>query len=66
MKLKAPPSVGDPCVAGIAIAAHDGVYEVDAEIAALLIECFGFVAVGAAKSAAASPPRRRKPDARKA
>jgi hypothetical protein len=45
MKLKAPPGVGEPCVAGAAIAARDGIYEVEAEIGALLIEAFGFVAV---------------------
>jgi hypothetical protein len=43
MKLKAPPSVGDPCVAGVTIAPRNGVYEVEAEIGALLMECFGFV-----------------------
>jgi hypothetical protein len=47
MKLKAPPGVGDPCVAGATIAARDGLYEVEAEIGALLIECFSFVAVEA-------------------
>ena len=52
MKLKAPQGVGDPCVAGVIIASRDGVYEVEPEIGALLIECFGFVAVEAA-------PRRR-------
>jgi hypothetical protein len=71
MKLKAPEGVGDPCVAGVAIIAHDGLYEVEAEIGALLIECFGFVEAGAAEApkiaspgapAAAKPasaPRRR-------
>jgi hypothetical protein len=39
MKLKAPPGVGDPCVAGAVIAARNGIYEVEAEIGALLIEC---------------------------
>ena len=43
MKLKAPEGVGDPCVAGAVIAARNGIYEVEAEIGALLIECFGFV-----------------------
>jgi hypothetical protein len=43
MKLKAPPGVGDPCVAGVTIAPRNGVYEVEAEIGALLMECFGFV-----------------------
>jgi hypothetical protein len=45
MNLKAPEGVGEPCVAGVAIVARDGRYEVDAEVAALLIECFGFVEV---------------------
>ena len=48
MKLKAPPGVGDPCVAGVAIVARDGLYDVEAEIGALLIEAFGFVEVEAA------------------
>jgi hypothetical protein len=73
MKLKAPPGVGDPCVAGVAIVARDGLYDVEAEIGALLIECFGFVetktpatAEGstAATSTVAKPvpaPRRRAP-----
>jgi hypothetical protein len=43
MKLKAPPGAGDPCVAGVNIAPRNGVYEVEAEIGALLMECFGFV-----------------------
>lgn len=67
MKLKAPPGVGDPCVAGVAIAPRGGVYEVEAEMAALLIEVFGFVAVEAAAPAKAAPAvRRGKPAARKA
>jgi hypothetical protein len=68
MKLKAPQGVGDPCVAGAAIAPRDGVYEVAPEIGALLIECFGFVAVDAAaeKAKAAAAMRRAKPAARKA
>ena len=45
MKLKAPKGVGDPCVAGAAIASRDGVYDVDAEVGALLMGCFGFVAI---------------------
>jgi hypothetical protein len=45
MKLKAPPGVGDPCVAGVVIAPRDGVYDVEDGIAALLMECFGFVEV---------------------
>ncbi len=43
MKLKAPPGVGDPCVAGVTIAPRNGVYEVEPVVGALLIECFGFV-----------------------
>jgi len=69
MKLKAPQGVGDPCVAGVAISSRDGVYEVEAEIGALLIECFGFVVVeeGAAEKAKAAPAARRaKPAPRKA
>ena len=67
MKLKAPPGVGDPCVAGVVINARDGVYEVEPEAAALLIECFGFVAVdedAAEKQKAVPAARRRKPTAR--
>jgi hypothetical protein len=45
MKLKAPQGVGDPCVAGATITARSGIYEVEPEVGALLIECFGFVAV---------------------
>jgi len=64
MKLKAPEGVGDPCVAGVAITPRDGIYEVEADIGALLIECFGFVALeaGAAeKPKAPLAPRRGKP-----
>jgi hypothetical protein len=66
MKLKAPEGVGDPCVAGVVIAARDGVYEVEAVIGALLIECFGFVEVETPEKAIAvavpaSAPRRRVP-----
>jgi len=66
MKLKAPSGVGDPCVAGVVIAARDGLYEVEAEIGALLIECFGFIEVEAADrsrsvSAPAGPPRNPAP-----
>ena len=43
MKLKAPQGAGGPCVAGAIIAARDGLYEVEAEIGAMLIECSGFV-----------------------
>lgn len=62
MKLKAPEGVGDPCVAGVAITSHNGVYEVTPEIGALLIECFRFVEAGAddkadqAAAAAAARP----------
>ncbi len=82
MKLKAPPGVGDPCVAGVAIASRDGVYEVEPAVGALLVECFGFVELQpdatatpkvevAAPATAAAPkvaaaPRRGKPAARKA
>lgn len=54
MKLKAPPGVGDPCVAGVVLAPRDGFYEVEPEVGALLIECFCFVAVGPEKAKAAS------------
>lgn len=74
MKLKAPPGVGDPCVAGVTISARDGVYEVEAEVGALLVECFGFLPAEAAgdgsSTAAPAKPgaavRRGKPAARKA
>jgi hypothetical protein len=77
MRLKAPPGVGDPCVAGITIAPRDGFYEVEAEIGALLIECFGFAEVGAGEKAPAAPAaspapraapklRRSRPAAKKA
>ena len=63
MKLKAPQGVGDPCVAGVVIAARDGVYDVEAEVGALLVECFGFVEAetdtGAAETAKATPAARR-------
>jgi hypothetical protein len=60
MKLKAPEGVGDPCVAGAVIAVRNGVYEVEAEIGALLIECFGFVEVDrTARPGAVPAPRRR-------
>ena len=68
MKLKAPSGVGEPCVAGVAIFARDGFYEVEAEIGALLIECFGFAEVEApAKPSAvrAPAPRRARPAAKK-
>jgi hypothetical protein len=69
MKLKAPEGVGDPCVAGVIVAPRDGIYEVEAQIGALLIESFGFVEVeadAAAKPKAAPAARRVKPAARKA
>jgi len=69
MKLKAPEGVGDPCVAGVVIAPRQGVYEVEAEIGALLIECFGFVAIEAdatGKVKRASAARRAKSAAGKA
>jgi hypothetical protein len=68
MKLKAPPSVGEPCVAGVAILARNGLYEVEAETGTLLIECFGFVEVEAPakpRAAGASAPRRPRPAAKK-
>ena len=69
MKLKAPEGIGDPCVAGVTIVSRDGLYEVEAEIGALLIECFGFVAVetpAAEKSIIpAATPRRAKVSTRK-
>lgn len=62
MKLKAPQGVGDPCVAGVVIAARDGLYEVKAEIGALLIECFGFIAIDE-RSNAVTPDAPRSPGA---
>jgi hypothetical protein len=59
MKLKAPEGVGTPCVAGAVIAPREGVYEVETEIGALLIECFGFVEAGAEQKAKAAPRRLR-------
>jgi hypothetical protein len=63
MKLKAPEGVGDPCVAGVILTSRGGCYEVEPEVGTLLIECFGFMPVGAHVSAAAvlpSKPRRRR------
>lgn len=68
MKLKAPQGVGDPCVAGVTIVPRDGVYEVDADIGALLIECFGFAeaaAVAVAREKGAPGGGRARPAARK-
>jgi hypothetical protein len=68
MKLKAPQGVGDPCVAGAAISSRDGFYEVEAEIAALLIECFGFAEADVAtkdKGVRASASRRSRPAVKK-
>ena len=57
MKLKAPAGVGDPCVAGVVFTARDGIYEVEAEVGALLIEAFGFVeAETARRPRGAAPP----------
>lgn len=68
MKLKAPQGAGDPCVAGVVIAARDGLYDVEAEIGALLMECFGFTeaeadgsAPGRSVAGAANAVRRRAP-----
>jgi hypothetical protein len=66
MKLKAPEGVGDPCVAGIVIESANGLYDVEAEIGALLIECFGFVEVADEVKADVAPaPRRGRPPAKK-
>jgi hypothetical protein len=51
MKLKAPEGVGDPCIAGVTVTPRDAVYEVDLEVGALMIECFGFVEVGSGEKA---------------
>ncbi|MFZ3349569.1 MAG: hypothetical protein WA268_01710 [Xanthobacteraceae bacterium] len=63
MKLKAPPGVGDPCVAGVTIMLRDGFYDVDESIGALLVECFGFVAVAAEakQKIATAAPRQSAP-----
>jgi hypothetical protein len=69
MKLRAPQGVGDPCVAGVIVESRDGVYEVEAEVGALLIECFGFIEAeaGTAEQAKPAPAARRgKPAARRA
>lgn len=57
MKLKAPEGVGDPCVAGVILTSRDGCYEVEPEVGALLIECFGFVALGPDEKPKAAPAR---------
>ena len=64
MKLKAPQGAGDPSVAGVIIEPCDGVYEVEPDTAALLIESFGFVAitpVAAPRPKTAAVARRNKP-----
>jgi hypothetical protein len=58
MKLKAPEGVGDPCVGGVTLVPRDGLYDVEPEVGALLIEGFGFVAVEAAADEPKSRPRR--------
>lgn len=68
MRLKAPEGVGAPCVAGVTIASRDGFYEVEAEIGALLIECFGFVeteATAKTGSRRTGMPRRGRAAAKK-
>jgi hypothetical protein len=55
MRLKAPEGIGDPCVAGVILAPRNGFYEVEPEVGTLLIECFGFVAVGPDEKAKAAP-----------
>jgi hypothetical protein len=67
MKLKAPEGVGEPCVAGFAITSTAGVYEVEPEVGALLIESFGFIEITTgAEPSSATVTRRGKPLARKA
>lgn len=63
MKLQAPEGVGDPCVDGVTLLPRDGVYEVEAEVGALLIECFGFIEVAGIERRRASTVVRRKPAA---
>ncbi|HEY1983325.1 MAG TPA: hypothetical protein VGH13_24855 [Xanthobacteraceae bacterium] len=71
MKLKAPEGVGDPCVAGVAVAARDGLYEADPDIGAVLVECFGFVEIDTPGPGNASAPwrphqpRKRQPGRRR-
>ena len=61
MKLKAPSGVGDPCVAGVVIMPRDGLYDVEESVGALLIECFGFIAVAADKKQKVAPAASRPP-----
>jgi hypothetical protein len=68
MKLKAPQGVGHPCVAGVVLGTRNGFYEVEPEIGALLIECFGFVEAEDApkpRAANASTPRRGRQTTKK-
>lgn len=65
MKLKAPEGVGDPCIAGVRVAPRNGVYDVEPEVGALLIECFGFVAVEVAEKPVPAPARRGRTAAKK-
>ncbi len=60
MKLKAPEGVGDPCVAGAVLTAHDGFYEVEPDVGVLLIECFGFVPVADQTSTIVTRGRNRR------
>jgi hypothetical protein len=60
MKLKAPEGVGDPCIAGVTLASRDGCYEVEAEVGALLIECFGFVPAEAGTIMTAAPAEKSR------
>jgi len=65
MKLKAPEGVGDPCVAGVLIAPRNGVYEVEPDVGALLIACFGFFEVEAAEKPLPANARRGRGPAKK-
>jgi hypothetical protein len=65
MKLKAPDGVGHPCVAGVVLGTRNGLYEVEPEVGALLIECFGFMEVEAPEKPAVAPVRRRRTAANK-
>jgi hypothetical protein len=66
MKLKAPEGVGDPCVAGVMIASCGGVYDVEGEVAGLLMECFGFIEIEAKAAEVASPESVPKPASKSA